>query len=113
MLCRCTFTVPSVSLSLCAISLFESACATSVEISRSRNVSFSMFWTLWFFLSLQRPVLAVIVQRTCVGWAARSVRSLRHHGTVLCLADSARTSQDVGSRMSDEFESLDATAKAG
>jgi len=29
------------------------------------------------------------VQRTCVGWAARSVRSLRYHGTVLCLADSA------------------------
>jgi len=30
-----------------------------------------------------------IVQRTCVGWAGRSVRSLRYHGTVLCLADSA------------------------
>src|SRR5262245_45731932 len=29
------------------------------------------------------------MQRTCVGWPARSVRSLRYHGTVLCLADSA------------------------
>ena len=27
--------------------------------------------------------------RTYVGWPARSVRSLRYHGTVLCLADSA------------------------
>jgi len=27
--------------------------------------------------------------RTCVGWPARSVRSLRYHGTVLYLADSA------------------------
>ena len=29
------------------------------------------------------------MQRTCVGWPARSVRSLRYHGTVLYLADSA------------------------
>jgi len=27
--------------------------------------------------------------RTCVEWPARSVRSLRYHGTVLYLADSA------------------------